>query len=191
LAESGARHAFVVGDGFSGRRPPMNNRGLFLVKELSANVEERDEDLSEYSIFRTHTLKLLQHYLRLSLDYGRIPSVLGGQVMRARVSHTKMHSMEDDTIFIHDMSRCLEQELKEEELRLIALIVFMDHTFDEAARMQGYSLRQTYRMFYDLMDRLTRAFFDREFLNRERLIGVMKKPVGRARPGTIEACAAK
>ncbi len=191
LAKSRARHAFVVGDDLAGRRSPMNNRGLFLVKELFANIEVRDEDLSEYSIFRTHTLKLLQHYLRISLDYGRIPSVLGGQVTRARVSHTKMHSMEDDTIFIHDISRCLEQELKEEELRLMALIVFMDHTFDEAAAIQGYSLRQTYRMFYDLMDRLTRAFFDREFLNREKLMGVMKKPMGRVRPGTIEACAAQ
>jgi hypothetical protein len=191
LAKSRSGHAFVVGDGVAGRRSPMNNRGLFLVKELSANVDESDEDLSEYSIFRTHTLKLLQHYLRLSLDYGRIPSVLGGQVTRARVSHSKMHSIEDDTIFIHDVSRCLEQELKEEDLRLMALIVFMDHTFEEAAAMQGYSLRQTYRMFYDLMDRLTRAFFDREFLNREKLMGVLKKPMGRARPGSIEASVAQ
>jgi hypothetical protein len=102
-----------------------------------------------------------------------------------------MHTMEDDTIFIHDMSRCLERELAEEELRLVALIVFMDHTFEEAAAMQGYSLRQTYRMFYELMDRLTRAFFDREFLDREKLMGVLKKPMGRARPGTIEARAAQ
>jgi hypothetical protein len=188
---SRAGYAFVINDVFAGRRSPMSNRGLFLVKELSANVEKCDEDLSEYSIFGAHALNLLQHYLRLSLDYGRIPSVLGGLVTRARVSHTKMHSMEDDTIFIHDISRCLEQELKEEELRLMALIVFMDHTFDEAAAMQGYSLRQTYRMFYDLMDRLTRAFFDREFLDREKLMGVVKKPMGRARPGTIEASAAQ
>jgi len=90
----------------------MKIKGLFLVKELSANVAEPDEDLSEYSIFRKHTLKLLRHYLRLSLDYGRIPSVLGGESMRARVSHTRMHSIEDDTIFIHDVSRCLEQVLR-------------------------------------------------------------------------------
>jgi hypothetical protein len=191
LAESRAGRAMVVGDGIARRWSFMENSGLFLVKELSANVEKSDEDLSEYSIFRAHTLNLLQHYLRLSLDYGRIPSVLGGLVTRARVSHTKMHTMEDDTIFIHDMSRCLERELAEEELRLMALIVFMDHTFDEAAAMQGYSLRQTYRMFYELMDRLTRAFFDREFLDREKLMGVLKKPMGRARPGTIEARAAQ
>jgi hypothetical protein len=186
-----ASYAFVVSDDCAGRWSPMSNHGLFLVKEMSANVERCDEGLSEYSIFRAHTLNLLQHYLRLSLDYGRIPSVLGGLVTRARVSHTKMHTMEDDTIFIHDMSRCLERELAEEELRLVALIVFMDHTFEEAAAMQGYSLRQTYRMFYELMDRLTRAFFDREFLDREKLMGVLKKPMGRARPGTIEARAAQ
>jgi hypothetical protein len=190
LAKSRAGHALVVRHGVAGRRSPMNNRGLFLVKELSANVEDRDEDLSEYSIFRTHTLKLLQHYLRLSLDYGRIPSVLGGEVMRARVSHTKIHSIEDDTIFIHDVSRCLEKELKEEDLRLMALIVFMDHTFEEAARILGYSEKQLRRNFPGILDRLTRAFFDRELLCREKLMAGKKKPMGRARPGVIEANAA-
>ena len=165
----------------------MKINGLFLVKEISANVGDRDEDLSEYSIFRKHTLKLLQHYLRLSLDYGRIPSVLGGEAMRARVSHTKMRSIEDDTIFIHDMNRCLERELDEDELRLMALVVFMDCTFEEAAASRGYSIRQTYRMFYDLMDRLTRAFFVRNLLDREKLMATQRKPMGRARPGTIEA----
>ena len=165
----------------------MKHKGLFLVKELSASVADRDEDLSEYSIFRKHTLKLLQHYLRLSLDYGRIPSVLGGESMRARVSHTKMHTIEDDTIFIHDMSRCLEKELNEDELRLMALVVFMDFTFEEASEKRGYSIRQTYRMFYDLMDPLTRAFFVRGFLDQEKLMENKKKPMGRARPETIEA----
>lgn len=169
----------------------MNNKGLFLVKEIHACVErENDEDLSEYSMFRAHSLKLLRHYLRLSLDYGRIPSVLGGESMRARVSHTRMHTIEDETIFIHDMNRCLEKVLDLEELRLVALIVFMDYTFEEAAAMRQYSIRQTYRMFYDLMDRLTKAFFDREFLNREKLMGMTKKPMGRARPDSIKASAA-
>jgi hypothetical protein len=168
----------------------MKKNGLFLVKEMQACVERANEDLSEYSMFRAHSLKLLRHYLRLSLDYGRIPSVLGGESMRARVSHTRMHTIEDETIFIHDMNRCLEQLLDEEELRLLALIVFMDYTFEEAATLRQYSIRQTYRMFYDLMDRLTKAFFDREFLNREKLMCTTKKPMGRARPDSIKACAA-
>jgi hypothetical protein len=168
----------------------MKRKTLFLVKEISACIERAEEDLSEYSMFRAHSLKLLRHYLRLSLDYGRIPSVLGGESMRARVSHTRMHTMEDETIFIHDMNRCLEKVLSEEELRMVALIVFMDYTFEEAAMKMHYSIRQTYRMFYDLMDRLTSAFFEREFLNREKLMGTTKKPMGRARPHSIEACAA-
>src|SRR6266567_1055590 len=158
----------------------MNSKGLFLVKELSACIEEPEEDLSEYSMFRTHTLKLLQHYLRLSLDYGRIPSVLGGEVMRARVSHSKLHTIEDETIFIHDMNRCLERELDGEELRLLALIVFMEHTFEEAAVILQYSEKQLRRNFPPIMDRLTRAFFQREFLNQAKLMGSVKKPMGRA-----------
>ena len=168
----------------------MNTKTLFLVREMAACVERTEEDLSEYSMFRAHSIKLLRHYLRLSLDYGRVPSVLGGETMRARVSHTRMHTIEDETIFIHDMNRCLEQVLDREELRLLALIVFMDYTFEEASLETKYSIRQTYRMFYDTMDRLTRAFFKRDFLNREKLMGTLKKPMGRSRPDSIQASAA-
>jgi hypothetical protein len=110
--------------------------------------------------------------------------------MRARVSHTKVHSMEDDTIFIHDMSRCLEQALVEEDLRLVALIVFMDHTFEEAARIVHYSEKHLRRIFPGILDRLTRAFFDRELLSREKLMCGKKKPMSRVRVGVIEANAA-
>jgi hypothetical protein len=171
----------------SGRRCRMSHKGLFLVKELSACVEREYEDLSEYSMFRAHTLKLLRHYLRLSLDYGRIPSVLGGEMMRARVSNTRMHTIEDETIFIHDMNRCLERELDGDELRLMALIVFMEHTFEEAALILHYSEKQLRRKFPPIMDRLTRAFFEREFLNHEKLMGGTKKPMGRAQINTIRA----
>lgn len=169
----------------------MNSAGLFLVKELSANVETRDdgEDLSEYSIFRSHTLKLLRYYFKLSLDYGRIPSPLGGQGTRSRVSHVKMYTVEDDTIFLHDMSRCMEQELSETELKIVALVVFMDHTLEETGAILQYCEKQVRRMYPSALDRLTRAFFERKFLNRTHLMDGRKKPMGRAGADELNACA--
>ena len=168
----------------------MNEHGLYLVKELSANVEESNEDLSEFSIFRKATLRLLRYYFKLSLDYGRIPSVLGGEVMRSRVSHAKMYTIEDETIFLHDMNRCMEQELGEMELKILALVVFMDHTFEQTGAILQYSEKQVRRIFPNVIDRLARAFFEREFLNRAELMEGKKKPMGRARPGDLMACAA-
>ena len=169
----------------------MNSAGLFLVKELSANIEatDYDEDLSEYSIFRSHTLKLLRYYFKLSLDYGRIPSPLGGQGMRSRVSHVKMYTVEDDTIFLHDMSRCMEQELSEMELKIVALVVFMDHTFEQTGGILQYSERQIRRIYPNLLDRLTRAFCKRELLDRLELVQGRKKPMGKARASDLYASA--
>jgi hypothetical protein len=168
----------------------MNERGLYLVKELSANVEDSSEDLSEFAIFRKQTLGLLRYYFKLSLDYGRIPSVLGGEVMRSRVSHTKMYTIEDDTIFLYDMNRCLEQELSETELRMLALVVFMNHTYEESGAILQYSEKQIRRIFPNVTDRLTRAFFERDFMKRPELMEGKKKPMGRARPGDLMANAA-
>ena len=168
----------------------MNGAGLFLVKELSANIGvDESEDLSEYAMFRKHTLKLLRYYFKLSLDYGRIPSVLGGQVMRSRVSHTKMYTVEDDTIFLHDMNRCMEQELSETELRIVALVVFMDHTLEETGAILQYCEKQIRRIYPNVLDRLTRAFCERELLDRLELMQGLKKPMGRARADDLEASA--
>ena len=70
---------------------------------------------------------------------------------------------------------------------MVALIVFMDFTFEEAAAKLGYSEKQVRRNFPRILDRLTRECFAREFFNLEMLTGNQKKPMGRARPGTIEA----
>ena len=185
-------NAIVVelGDG-AGKRPSMNSAGLFLVKELSANIEAIDdfEDLSEYSMFRKHTLKLLRYYFKLSLDYGRIPSVLGGRATRARVSHKKMYSIEDETIFLHDMNRCMEQELSETELRIVALVVFMDHTFEQTGAILQYCEKQVRRIYPHAIDRLTRAFCERELLDSVELMKGKKKPMGRARVDDLNASA--
>jgi len=168
----------------------MKYNGLYLVQELHASVEGGDEDLSEYAIFRKHTLALLRYYFRLSMEYGRMPSMLGGQVSRARISHYKMHTLEDDTIFLHDLDRCMQQELSEGELRLVAVVVFLEHTFEEASVLLGYSSRQVVRMHAEALNKLTRAFCEREFLKIPELKLARRKPMAKSHAAEIKANAA-
>lgn len=60
-------------------------------------------------LYRAQTERMLRRYFRLSLDIGRLPSILGGEVFRGVVSSTRMHTFEDFVIFVHDMERCMEK----------------------------------------------------------------------------------
>ncbi len=165
-------------------------KGPFLVKELAASVESCSEDLSEWSMFRKHTLALLRHFFRLSMEHGRVPCMLGSSVTRARISHRRMHTLEDDTILLHDIERCMTRELNECEMKLVALMVFLEHTIEETARTMNLCERQVYRMYPDALNRLTRAFSEHGLLNIQELRPTLRKPMASMRLENVEASAA-
>jgi hypothetical protein len=59
-------------------------------------------------LYRERTVALLKRYLRLSVEVGRLPSLLGREFFRARVTSYRMASFEDAVIFVHDVEHCLE-----------------------------------------------------------------------------------
>jgi predicted DNA-binding protein (UPF0251 family) len=97
---------------------------------------------------------MLRRYFRLSLDLGRLPSILGGEVFRGVVSSSRMHTFEDFVIFVHDMERCMEK-LDPASLETIAALVFLDQSQEEAAKSLGLSRRQVERRYSTALDRLS------------------------------------
>ena len=83
-------------------------------------------------LYRDRTVALLRRYSRLSIEAGRLPSLLGREFFRTHVTSYHMSTFEDVAIFVRDMERSLEQ-LDEFGQELIAKLVFLDHTQDEAA----------------------------------------------------------
>ena len=63
----------------------------------------------ELSLYHDKTIALLRRYFRMSLEIGRMPSVLGREVFRARVTSYRVRTFEDAVIFVHDVEKCLEQ----------------------------------------------------------------------------------
>src|SRR3977135_274471 len=55
--------------------------------------------------YRDRTVALLRLYARASVEVGRLPSLLGRECFRARVSSYPMASFEDIVIFVHDMDK--------------------------------------------------------------------------------------
>ena len=108
---------------------------------------------------------LLRRYLRLSVEVGRLPSLLGREFFRTRVTSYQVTTFEDVVIFVHDVERCLEK-LDDLERKLIAKIVLQEYTQDETARLLGCWRRTVGRRFPEALDRLSDIFLQGGLLER-------------------------
>ncbi len=127
------------------------------ISALRACAQPSDSGMD--GIYRQYALLLLRRYCRLSVDLGRLPSVLGREFFRAKVTSYKMHTFEEAVVFVHDMERCIES-LSEDEKRLVAGLVFMEYSQSEFARLLGISRGTVVRRYNEMLDRLTQKFLD-------------------------------
>jgi len=118
----------------------------------------------ELSAYHDRTIALLRRYFRMSLEIGRMPSVLGREVFRARVTSYRVHTFEDAVIFVHDVEKCLEQ-LEPFSRQLIARVILQDYSYEEAAALVGCGERSVYRLLPLALDRLTEIFLSTKMLS--------------------------
>ena len=122
----------------------------------------RDPDLW---LYRERTLGMLRRYQRLSVEVGRLPSLLGREFFRTRVTSYHAGTFEDAVIFVHDVANGLAQ-LGGFEGRLIAEIALQNYTQNETARLLGCWRRTVGRRFPEALDRLTEIFLEGGLLIR-------------------------
>jgi DNA-directed RNA polymerase specialized sigma24 family protein len=116
-------------------------------------------------LYRHRTIAMLRRYLRLSIEVGRMPSLLGREFFRSKITAYKASSFEDSVIFVHDVEKCLDK-LDGFEKRLIATIVLQEYTHDEAAvRLQCWR-RTVGRRFPEAIDALSELFLKGGLLRR-------------------------
>lgn len=96
--------------------------------EMQALLEQVvDEDRErEQRIYRGRTVAMLRRYMRFSIETGRLPSLLGREFFRAKVTSYTVVTFEDRVIFVHDMEKCLER-LDEFSKQLIARHILQEH----------------------------------------------------------------
>lgn len=131
-------------------------------------IENRETDFQpdpDLWLYRDRTVALLKRYARLSVEVGRLPSLLGREFFRTRVTSYRMSTFEDTVIFVYDVERSLEQ-LDEFEQRLIATMALQDYSGDEAARLLNCARRTIVRRYPEALDRLSDVFLRGEILRR-------------------------
>jgi DNA-directed RNA polymerase specialized sigma24 family protein len=107
--------------------------------------------------YRDRTVALLKRYARASVEVGRLPSLLGREFFRSRVTSYSMTSFEDIVIFVHDVESALAH-LDSFHQRLIAMSVFEDYSLPEVARLIRCPLRTVEREVPEALDLLSDMF---------------------------------
>ncbi len=105
--------------------------------------------------YRRRTVALLRRYARASVEVGRLPSLLGREFFRSRVTSYTMRNFEDIVIFVADMEQAIEK-LNALEKKLLAMNVLEEYTIPEVARLLSYNQRMVERLLQDALDRLSR-----------------------------------
>ena len=113
---------------------------------------ETEMDLWPY---RRRAVALLRRYARASVEVGRLPSLLGREFFRTRVTSYTMRNFEDVVIFVTDMERAIEK-LNTLEKKLLAMNVLEEYTVDEVARLLGCTPRNVRRLLQDALDQFSR-----------------------------------
>ena len=126
----------------------------------SAEAAATAQDLRPY---RYRTRALLRRYFQMSIELGRLPSLVGREFFRSRVTSYRMHTFEDAVIFVHDTESCL-QRLDLFSQQLIARIVFQDYTLEETAALVGCGRRTVVRRYPRALDRLSELLLEAELL---------------------------
>lgn len=116
-------------------------------------------------LYRDRTIAMLRRYARLSVEVGRLPSLLGREFFRTHVTSYSVSTFEDAVIFVHDVERSLEK-LDPFSQNLIAKIVLQEYTQDEAAKLLHCCRRTVGRRYIESVDYLSHIFLHGGLLRR-------------------------
>jgi len=136
-------------------------------------LELEPEEKRERRIYRGRTVAMLRRYMRYSMETGRLPSLLGREFFRSKVTSYTVVTFEDRVIFVHDMEKCLER-LDEFSRAVLARIVLQEYGHEEAARLLGCRRMTVHRKLLEALDALSDILLELDLL--ESLSPKRKKP---------------
>ena len=130
-------------------RPPAPEEGGWQDDPL-----DRNPDLW---LYRSRTVALLRRYLRFSLETGRLPSMVGREFFRAKVTCYTATTFEDRVIFVRDVEKSLDR-LADWDQQLIARVILQEHNHGEAAHILHCCRKTVERRLPEVLDLLSEDF---------------------------------
>jgi hypothetical protein len=133
------------------------------VPEVAGQVLEPRRSAPEVAFYRKYTEGILRRYVRLSMEAGRAPSLLGREMFRGNVTNYSVTGFDDVVIFVHDVESCVKS-LNERKQHLIRRIALQEFTLEETASLLQLPLRTVHRRYGYALDDLTEIFLERKLL---------------------------
>lgn len=149
---------------------PVKLERVWAVAEADPATQEEEAasgPAPEMAFYRKYTEAMVRRYLRLAMQAGRVPSLLGRELFRGNVSHYRMHNFEDVVIFCFDMERCLGR-LSYVDGELIKRVAMQHYSQEEAASMLGISLRNAVRLYARALDSLTKLLLEAKLFEPQK-----------------------
>jgi DNA-directed RNA polymerase specialized sigma24 family protein len=144
---------------FPARLPPTDE------PQVDRSLERTWDSDPDIWLYRKKTTALLRRYMRWSLEAGRVPSVLGRELFRAKITAFTATTFEARVIFLHDVERCLDR-LQDFDRQIIARVCLQEYDHEAAARILQCTRRTLLRRLPELIDELSEAFLKAELLER-------------------------
>ncbi len=141
---------------------------IWATAEVETRRPEQCEVESGVAFYRKYTEALLRRYVKMAMEAGRSPSLLGRELFRGNVTHYRVRCFDDVVIFVHDIERCLGK-LKEEEEMVIDRVALQEYTHGEAAELLGLPIRTLIRRYERALDRVTEMFLDLKLLEPQKI----------------------
>jgi hypothetical protein len=136
--------------------------------ELETAAEAQDRNFAEdrvRRVYRARTVQMLRRYMKFSIETGRLPSVLGKEFFRAKMTTYSVGTFEDRVIFVHDMEKCLGK-LDEFSRQLIARHVLQEHDRWATARLLHCNEKTVRRYTPVVLDVLSEILLEVGLLDR-------------------------
>src|SRR5579862_8202613 len=132
---------------------------------MSAGQEDPYEEDRQRRIYRGRTVAMLRRYMRYSIETGRMPSLLGREFFRAKVTSYTVVTFEDRVIFVHDMEKCLDR-LDEFSRQLIARHILQEHDRWATAKLLHCNEKTVRRYTPVVLDMLVEILIDVGLMER-------------------------
>ncbi len=152
------------------------------IGEVGDEIEPRPEILC----YRGQTFAMVRHFFEISSQVGRLPSLLGREFFRARVSHHAIPSFEDQAVFVRDVELCFAR-LSEPHAEMITLVALYSFSRDEVAGMLRASRAWVNHRVAEALDALSEIFLQAHLLREERPDRRQCQVTGRSLPPDVAA----
>jgi len=143
--------------------------GVGLIAEGRADTlpQEVSGSRSDVLFFRAQTLAIVRHFFEISCQIGRLPSILGREFFRAKVSHHGIPSFEDQAVFVYDVEQALAQ-LSPQNLEIVSMVGLYQYSLEEVAKLLGRCRSTVVERYVEGVDTLAQIFLATGMLREDR-----------------------